>query len=263
MSYSRRSYRQRNPKREEQPQPTSFFMHANKGTVQTKKDMPFFQAKLTVGEAGDQYEQEADAVANQVVNHSQGSANAKPVQRKKINKVQKLSSDMEDEKAGTNDERMRRDKEVQAKPDEEMKDAEQQQEEEGVQMKTQEEEKEETKDGAMMQRKPEAGSSHAASGGLSARIEQSAGKGKPLPKKLLSDMHSSFGEDFSDVNVHTDDHSAEMNKDLGAQAFTHGKDIFFNKGKFNPDSTEGKRLLAHELTHVVQQSSSNESKSAE
>jgi len=44
-----------------------------------------------------------------------------------------------------------------------------------------------------------------------------------------------------------------MNKELNAQAFTHGRDIYFNAGKYDPESTQGKKLLAHELTHVVQQ----------
>jgi hypothetical protein len=66
-------------------------------------------------------------------------------------------------------------------------------------------------------------------------------------------MESSFGVDLSGVNIHTDRDAIAMNKELGAQAFTHGKDIFFNSGKYNPDSSTGKHLLAHELTHTIQQ----------
>ena len=66
-------------------------------------------------------------------------------------------------------------------------------------------------------------------------------------------MNTSFGIDFSKVNVHTDEDAAQMNHELNAQAFTHGKDVYFGKGKFNPENTEGKFLLAHELTHVIQQ----------
>ncbi|MGB1451804.1 MAG: DUF4157 domain-containing protein, partial [Marinirhabdus sp.] len=57
----------------------------------------------------------------------------------------------------------------------------------------------------------------------------------------------------SNVNVHTGGVAAGLNQTVGAHAFTHGSDIFFNAGNYNPGSTQGKGLLAHELTHVVQQ----------
>jgi hypothetical protein len=60
--------------------------------------------------------------------------------------------------------------------------------------------------------------------------------------------------DFSKVQIHTDNKSAQMNQELGVRAFTHGRDVYFGIGQYNPQSNEGKRLLAHELTHVVQQS---------
>ena len=62
-----------------------------------------------------------------------------------------------------------------------------------------------------------------------------------------------MGDDFSDVRVHTDAEANELNHDLQADAFTTGKDIFFRDGKYNPASSDGQKLLAHELTHVVQQ----------
>ena len=66
-------------------------------------------------------------------------------------------------------------------------------------------------------------------------------------------MEQGFGADFSNVNIHTDAEAIQMSNQLHAQAFTHGSDIYFNKGKYNTSSTGGKELLAHELTHVVQQ----------
>ena len=66
-------------------------------------------------------------------------------------------------------------------------------------------------------------------------------------------MNSSFGVNFSNVSIHNDSEAINLNSELQAQAFTHGRDIYFNKGKYNPENGEGKRLLAHELTHVVQQ----------
>jgi hypothetical protein len=66
-------------------------------------------------------------------------------------------------------------------------------------------------------------------------------------------MNPAFGADFSGVRVHSDAEAVEMSKSIDARAFTHGADIYFDEGQFDPRSFEGKRLLAHELTHVVQQ----------
>ncbi|MDY8138083.1 eCIS core domain-containing protein [Aquimarina sp. 2201CG5-10] len=84
-------------------------------------------------------------------------------------------------------------------------------------------------------------------------LNSSTGGGSPLPKNTQSQMESGFGTDFSGVRIHTDANAVQMNKDLGAQAFTHGNDIYFNEGKYDTSSTSGQHLLAHELTHTVQQ----------
>src|SRR5690606_16528490 len=70
---------------------------------------------------------------------------------------------------------------------------------------------------------------------------------------LRRSMESSFGADFKDVRLHTGTESVQMSRELSAEAFTHGRDIFFGAGRFNPGSRAGKQLLTHELTHVVQQ----------
>jgi hypothetical protein len=72
-------------------------------------------------------------------------------------------------------------------------------------------------------------------------------------------MSAGFGYDFSGVRIHTDAKAQEMSEKLGAQAFTYKGEVFFNKQKFDPQSKEGKWLLAHELTHVIQQKEGNES----
>ncbi len=66
-------------------------------------------------------------------------------------------------------------------------------------------------------------------------------------------MESSFGTGFSAVRIHTGSTAVQMNKALGAQAFTNGNDIYFGAGKYDPTSASGKHLLAHELTHTIQQ----------
>jgi len=104
-----------------------------------------------------------------------------------------------------------------------------------------------------LQMKTAAGqSAGAAPPGISQKI-QNAGVGSRLPESVNSEMSQKIGADFSDVNIHTGPEASLLNQSLGARAFTHGADVFFNSGEYNPGSKEGKRLLAHELTHVVQQ----------
>jgi hypothetical protein len=74
-----------------------------------------------------------------------------------------------------------------------------------------------------------------------------------MSEKTVRQMEQAFGTDFSGVNIHTDKQSASLNKEMHSIAFTNGKDIYFAEGHYNPDSSSGKALLAHELTHVIQQ----------
>ena len=85
------------------------------------------------------------------------------------------------------------------------------------------------------------------------RLAMSRGGGSPLPGHLRADMEARFGNDFSAVRVHTGGEAEQLNQNLSARAFTHGSDIYMGSSQYTPDSTEGQRLLAHELTHVVQQ----------
>lgn len=150
------------------------------------------------------------------------------VHRKGGHSIQKLSTPIEDEKLGTNDARILKDKEIQEKP-----------------MEHPEEEK-------MVQKKDGYGGS-TASTLVSSLIESRVGKGAPLSHNVLTEMNSAFGVDFGCVRIHTDSEAVAMCRKMGAQAFTHGKDIYFNQGKYDPDSSAGKHLLSHELTHVIQQ----------
>lgn len=88
---------------------------------------------------------------------------------------------------------------------------------------------------------------------IESQLNTSKGKGSSLPKNTKSNMESAFGADFSSVKIHTDSPAVQMSKQLNAKAFTHGSDVYFNRGEYQPGSSEGKRLLGHELTHVVQQ----------
>ncbi len=77
--------------------------------------------------------------------------------------------------------------------------------------------------------------------------------GSPMPVGTRSFMENAFSRDFSAVRLHTDAEAADMSSGIGARAFTYGNDIYFNKGQYAPETPDGKKLLAHELTHVVQQ----------
>lgn len=85
------------------------------------------------------------------------------------------------------------------------------------------------------------------------QIQSSKGNGASLNNKTSAFMSSRTGLDFSDVKIHTDTAAEKFSKELNAKAFTIGRDIYFDKGQFQPDTKAGQHLLAHELTHVVQQ----------
>lgn len=88
---------------------------------------------------------------------------------------------------------------------------------------------------------------------LQKQLETTKGAGASLDKSIAGAMGSAMGSDFGNVRIHTSAKAAEMSQSIQARAFTHGNDIYFNRGEFNPTSAAGKHLLAHELTHVVQQ----------
>jgi hypothetical protein len=209
------------PDKEQQP----FFPSARYASQQ-----PFFsnaggaiaQPKLTVSEPNSVFEQEADAVAKSVVSRPTAPDMTAP------SKGQLQRQSMEEEPQ-TKLMRME-EEEPQAKPE---------------LMRMEEEEE-------PMQAKAETGKQSPKSS-LTQRIQQSKGQGQPLPAKTQKEMARAFKYDFSDVTIHTGLAAVQMTRDVQAQAFTHGKDIYFNEGKYNPGSSTGKELLAHELTHVVQQ----------
>lgn len=86
-------------------------------------------------------------------------------------------------------------------------------------------------------------------------IETERGKGRPLDHSSRLRMEGALGADLSDVRVHDDARSASMNQEISARAFTHGSDVFFGEGQYAPHTTDGQRLMAHELAHVIQQQS--------
>jgi len=91
---------------------------------------------------------------------------------------------------------------------------------------------------------------------LEAHIQKARGYGHPLPNTLREPMEQALGTDFSRVRLHTDAEADALDQALNARAFTAGEDIFFRQGEYNPSSDSGQRLIAHELSHVIQQGAS-------
>ena len=186
------------------------------------------QPSLQIGQPGDRYEQEADAVADQVVTSPGTTPPA----------LQRMALGQEEEEGG-----MMQMKPFGESPSLQMKCA-------ACEAREQDEE---------VQRKPMAiqrkeGGGMTASPEISQQLSSRAGRGATLPDAVNEEMSSKIGADFSKVRVHTDQQAVQMSQDLGARAFTHGNDIYFNSGQYDPGSKTGKHLLAHELTHTVQQS---------
>lgn len=93
-------------------------------------------------------------------------------------------------------------------------------------------------------------------------VRHARGQGKVLDDGVRDRMETAFGVDFSGVRLHTDARAHELNQALNARAFTTGQGIFFRQGTYNPESPDGQELLAHELTHVVQQTGELQAKLA-
>ncbi|MFN6486977.1 MULTISPECIES: DUF4157 domain-containing protein [unclassified Nostoc] len=180
------------------------------------------QTKLTVNQPGDVYEQEADNVAQQVMQRMGQPINRQSIQREAL---------PEDEE------------ELQMKSLDNST----------LQRKTLPEDEEELQMKSMVQRQGEAGM--AAAPDLEASINQGRGGGVAIADNIREPMEVAFGADFSGVKVHTDGQSDQLNRSIQARAFTTGQDVFFRSGEYNLGSRGGQELLAHELTHVVQQTS--------
>lgn len=217
------------------------------------------QAKLTVGQPNDKYEQEADAMADKVVQRlsRDNSLQTKPgVQNSSTPFVQmKCDACEKEEKLQKKEEEPEREKdkgELQRKPIFESQGRPQ--EELNLQKKCDECKKE---DEEKVQSKSETYVPSEESSPIENNLSFSKGTGEPLPETSRNQMETAFGADFTNVRVHNDSHAVQMNRDLHAQAFTHGSDIYFNQGKFDLGNKGGHHLLAHELTHVIQQGQSN------
>jgi Domain of unknown function (DUF4157)/Calpain family cysteine protease len=163
------------------------------------------QAKMTLGAPGDKYEQEADRVAEQVVQ----KMHAPSAPESMLGEPLQPQQGEEDGQA------------LRMKP---------------------------------LAQRPAVGGM-AATQDLESSIHRARGGGQPLEAGLQRKLGQAMGADFSGVRVHTGHQADQLNRSIQAKAFTTGQDVFFRQGEYNPESSAGQKVLAHELTHVVQQQS--------
>ena len=175
------------------------------------------QPKPTINTPGDEYEQEADAMADKVMRM--------PLNKSETNHFTGIIGNSIQRKCATCEE---------------------------------DEEKKKT----IMRKAVNGNHDFTASSSFASSLNTSRGNGMPLSPKTKNFMENAFSTDFSKVRIHAGNEASELNKEINAKAFTYGKDIYFNQGEYNPEIPEGKHLLAHELSHVVQQGyASSEEKS--
>lgn len=192
------------------------------------------QAKLTVGDADDSYEQEADRVAHDVMTMPD------TVQREDVPEEELAMKRIQREDIPEEELALQR---IQREdvPEEEL--AMQRIQREDI-----------PEDDEMLQAK--ADSTPDVTTDTESQIESMRGGGQAMPDTARDFFEPRFGHDFSGVNIHTGPDADALNRSLDARAFATGGDIFFRSGEYNPDSSGGRELLAHELTHVVQQGAS-------
>jgi len=99
-------------------------------------------------------------------------------------------------------------------------------------------------------------------GNVGADIRNAKSAGTPLPLSVRKYMEPRFEANFSHVRIHTDDRASQLNKQINAKAFATSNHIFFADGQFQPETDDGKELLAHELTHTIQQGATVQRKEA-
>ncbi|MDJ0836711.1 MAG: DUF4157 domain-containing protein [Acidobacteriota bacterium] len=193
------------------------------------------QPKLKVGAPNDAHEQEADRVADQIMRMPDKGT---PQIGQGPEGVQRVCAECEDElqrQPVPEDEN-----ELQRQPAEE--------DEDELQRQPEEEEEE------SLQARAVAGETPAVTDNTASEIRSLRGQGRPMDHTTRAFFEPRFGRDFSNVRIHTGPQAAETAGAVKARAFTLGRDIVFGANQYSPQTQRGKHLLAHELTHVVQQS---------
>jgi hypothetical protein len=196
-------------------------------TIGNRAVVRLVQRKAKISQPGDEYEREADRVADQVMTatHQPARQNMAPDDKQEV-QTKSLAS--------TITPLLRR----QAMPEEETR---KRREEETVQTKEQ-------SGTASDERAPQ---------GATQISNPQSGEGEPLTESVRAYFEPRFGQDFGDVRVHKGSQAAASARAINARAYTSGRNVAFGAGEYSPGTTEGKRLIAHELAHVVQQTGSD------
>ncbi|MDN5289505.1 MAG: hypothetical protein JWR38_5779 [Mucilaginibacter sp.] len=174
--------------------------------AQSGNDTPFFQPKLTVNQPNDVYEQEADAMANQVMRMTVPTQNDNAFFKPAPTTIQRKCQHCEEEEK--------------------------------------------------LHRKESSTNDVQGSSELDSYVGSLSSSGQPMPESSRQFFEPRFGQDFSSVRIHNDTVAAKSAQSINALAYTTGNNIVFNSGQYSPESDSGKKLMAHELTHVVQQGNS-------
>lgn len=215
---------------------------------------PSVQFKLTVNQPGDKHEQEADKMAEKVMRMPAPPSAGKEeklqrqpeekLQKKEEEKIQKAAAPEEKiQKAAAPEEKIQK----AAAPEEKIQKAGAPEE------KLQKKEEEKIQKAADEKLQRDGTGAPAVASNTQSAIQGKTSGGQPLSNDVRGFMEPRFGADFSNVRVHTDAESAGISNQLSARAFTYQNHIFFSRDQYQPGSSEGKQLLAHELTHTIQQ----------
>jgi hypothetical protein len=196
------------------------------------------QHKLTISQPGDHYEREADQVAEQVMNMKQVGGLEEETKRFTPPAISRwMGGSTEDDVARDQGGETSDESQQQQAPEETTP------------------ENEESMDlSSLLSLKGRSNRNQAPSEKVTSQINSMHGTGEPLGKDLRGFFEARFQHDFSKVRIHTDSRAADTTKSLNAKAFTVGEDIAVSPEEYKPETTVGRKLLAHELTHVVQQS---------
>jgi hypothetical protein len=200
------------------------------------------QAKLKVSQPNDKYEQEADRIADQIMRMPEPSVtpNESAIEGENLS-IQRLEK--------LEDERDRPEENLQLKP---LVGAE------SIQRQELEDEEEKDEEDEILQTKRSSSQVPGVTPSIETGIQSlQQNGGHVLPPSVRTFMEPRFGSDFSGVRVHTNNMAADLSHNLHARAFTVGKNIIFGRGEFQQNTTAGRRLVAHELTHVIQQGGTN------
>ncbi|MBE2270968.1 MAG: DUF4157 domain-containing protein [Anaerolinea sp.] len=222
----------------------------NQAVQRLMKSGTVIQTKLTVTSADNASEREADAVAEQVMQRMQ------TVQREPMPEEEDMVQGKRDLTIAQREAEPEEEDMLQGKRDLTIAQREAEPEEEdmlqgkrdlNIAQRVEDEEEVQTKSAAAM------GGSFDVTSSVEQRIDSQRGGGSAMSADLQRSMEGAFGADFSGVRIHTGSEASELNEAVGARAFTTGSDIFFREGEYKPETGDGQRLLAHELTHTIQQ----------